>query len=262
MQRLIDRQTALLRHMTSPAFIFGTEDLASAARDPDLEGMDIRRLRLEPEFSYNKRTKKIRQTFERTANLLGKQFSGITREYASTYPPETYQRYPDAKSFFDYFLENWAHKPSTSPWAADVATIELALSWARTLRPTDMVSEVMAECPKDPRSSWYRAHPCALLVSCGHDVRPLFEPTRNGEAIIQRQVHVAVVAARRRRRPLVMEVAPEAVALMEGAAEWTMLEPEPVSNGTAVADKALVEHLAGRGLVLVCTHDGHDGKQE
>ncbi len=252
----------LLRHMTSAAFIFGTEKLESAARDPYLDGMDIGRLRLEAEFSYNKRISKIRQTFERTAALLGHGFLAITRDYASTHPPETYQRYPDAKSFFDHFLQNWAHKPTTPAWAADVAAVELALSRARILRPTAMEGEALAGCPKQPGSSWYRAHPCALLVHCGHDVRPLFEPARSGEAVERRQVHVAVLATPGRRRPAIMELAPEAFELMEGSREWTMLDPEPVSNGTAVADKALVDHLAGQSLVLVRTNDTHNRKQE
>ena len=66
MHRLIDTQTSLLRHLTSPAFIFGTRDLGSAGLDSDLQGMDIRRLRLEAEFSYSKRMTRIRQTFGRT----------------------------------------------------------------------------------------------------------------------------------------------------------------------------------------------------
>ena len=258
MQRLIDRQTVLLRHMTSPAFIFGTEELESAARDPQLEGMDLGRLRLEAEFSYNKRIGKIRQSFERTATVLGQEFSAIARDYASTHRPETYQRYPDAKSFFDYFLRNWAHRPSTPAWAADVATVELALARARTLRPASMEDEALAGCPENPGSSWYRTHPCTLLIGCAHDVRPLFEPARSGEAVERRQVHVAVLAPRRRRRSLVMEVAPEAFALMERAVEWTRLDPEAVSN----ADKALVEHLAGQSLVLVRANDAHDRTQE
>ena len=215
MQRLIDKQTMLLRHLTSAAFMFGTEELGSATDDTNLDGMDIGRLRLEAEFSYNKRLSKLRRTFERTANLLGQQFASITREYASTNPPETYQRYPDAKSFFQYFLENRAHKPSIPAWALDVAAIELALSRARTLRSTGLESETLAGCAKQPGSSWYVAHPCALLMSCGYDVRPLFDPTRSSEAVAERQVHVAVLAARRHRRPLVMEVAPEAFALLE-----------------------------------------------
>lgn len=261
MQRLIDRQTRLLRHMTSPAFIFGTEELASAVQDPDLEGMDIPRLRLEAEFSHSKRMKKLRQTFQRTAALWGHEFSAITRDYASAHPPRTYERYPDAKCFFDYFLENWAHKPSTPAWAVDMAAIELALSRARTLRPTAMENEAVAECPKQPCSSWYRTHPCAMLMRCGYDVRPLFEPARAGEAVTQRQIHVAVLASRGRRRPLVMELAPDAFALMERSAVWTMLDLEPVSNSPAAVDKALIEHLAGQSLVLVHTNDAHDGIQ-
>ena len=261
MQRLIDRQTRLLPHMTSPAFIFGTEDLESAAQDPDLAGMDVRRLRLEAEFSYSKRMRKIRQAFERTANVLGRGFSAITRDFASTHPPETYERYPDAKRFFDYFLENWACKPATPAWAVDVAAVELALSRARTLRPTALEGAAMAACPKEPRSSWYRIHPCALLVRCGYDVRPLFEPARSRDAVVRRQVHVVVLAPRGRRRPMVMAVAPEAVALMGGSREWTRLDREPVANNAAAADKALVEHLSRQGLVLVRSNDAHGGTQ-
>ena len=249
----------LLRHMTSAAFMFGTEGLESAARDPNLKGMDLGRLRLEAEFSYNKRLGKLRQTFERTAGLLGQGFLTITREYASAHRPETYQRYPDAKSFFEYFLRNWARKRSTPAWAADVAAVELALARARTLRPEAMEDEALAGCPQEPGATWYRTHPCALLVSCGHDVSPVFEPARSGEAVVERHVHVAVLAPRRRRRPLVMEVAPEAIELMERSTEWTRLESEPAADGTALADKALIDHLAGQGLVLVRTNDARDG---
>lgn len=262
MQRLIDRQTMLLRHMTSAAFMFGTEELASAARDPALAGMDLGRLRLEAEFSHSKRMKKLRGTFERTADLLGHGFSEVTKDYASVHPPKTYQRYPDAESFFEYFLEHWAHKASTPAWAADVAAVELALSRARTLRPAAMETEALAKCPKEPGSSWRRTHPCTLLVQCTYDVRPLFEPARSGEAVTQRQVHIAVLAARGRRRPLVMEAVPEAVALMERSAEWTPLEPKPGSKGAAAANTVLVEHLAGQGLMLVCTNDTHGGSQK
>jgi len=257
MQRLIDRQTMLLRHMTSAAFIFGTGELESAVRDPNLKGMDLGRLRLEAEFSYNKRVSKLRRTFERTAGLLGHEFSTITREYASAHRPETYQRYPDAKSFFEYFLRNWACRPTTPAWAADVAAVELALARARTLRPAAMEDEALAGCPEEPGSTWYRAHPCALLVSCAHDVRPLFEPTRS-EAVEWGGVHVAVLAARRRRRPLVMEVTPEAFTLMQRSAEWTELDPRPVSDGPGAVHKALVDHLARQGLVLVHARDTRD----
>ncbi len=246
MNKLLERQTRLLRHLTSQAFIFGTDGLGVAARDPGLRGMDIRRLRLEAEFSYNKRIKRIRQTFERTAALLGHGFSAITREFAALHPPETYERHPDAQRFFDHFMEHWARKPSTPAWAADVATVELALSRARTLRPTTMETAALAECPRPP-SLRYRTHPCALLVRCGHDVRPLFEPGRSGAPVTQRQVCLAVLTSRGRRRPTVMELAPEAFALLERSTEWSAPEP---------AVEAMTRHLAAQGLVLACGNHG------
>ena len=104
-RRLIDRQTGLLRHLTSDAFIFGTGRLSSAALDPDLEGLNISRLRLEAEFSYHKRISRIEQTFSRTAMVIGGRFKDFMRGFASACPPRTYERYADAKAFYDYCTE-------------------------------------------------------------------------------------------------------------------------------------------------------------
>lgn len=267
--RLIDRQTNLLRHLTSQAFIFGTEDLGSAALDPDLHGMDVRRLRLEAEFSYSKRAKKLRQTFERTANLLGRRFPEVVRDFAAACPPRSYERYPDAKRFFDHFLERWARRPPTPAWAADVAAVELALARARTFRPEDMEREAAAERPDRSPRPLRRTHPCAVLVRCAHDVRPLFESARSREKVRPRPLRLAVLASRGRRRPAVMELPPEAFALLEEAAEWP---PEPAAAGdgetpgrgaapeeTAALDadarNALAERLAAQGLMLAWGND-------
>lgn len=250
MNKLIDRQTNLLRHLTSEPFIFGTDQLGVAAGDPDLRGMDIRRLRLEAEFSYNKRIKRIRQTFERTAALLGHGFPAIAREFASSHPPETYERYPDARCFFDHFIQHWAGKPPAPAWAADTAGVELALSRARTFRPAAMETEAMAARPTQSSPPCYRTHPCAVLVRCEHDVRPLFEPARSGQPVTQRRVCLAVLASRGRRRPTVMELAPEAFGLLELSTEWSQPGPDR---------SALVGLLAARGLVLVCGNDAGDG---
>lgn len=268
--RLIDRQTNLLRHLTSQAFIFGTEGLGSAALDPDLEGMDVRRLRLEAEFSYSKRTKKLRQTFERTANLLGRRFPEVVRDFAAACPPRSYERYPDAKRFFDHFLERWAGRPPTPAWAADVAAVELALARARTFRPAAMEREALAQRPSPSPHLWRRTHPCAVLVRCGHDVRPLFESGRSGEEVRPRPLRLAVLASRGRRRPAVMELPPEAFALLEEAAEWSRTEPAAAGDGespervaapgeTAAPDSdarnALVRRLAAQGLMLAWDND-------
>ncbi len=254
MPRLIDTQTRLLRHLTSHAFIFGTEDLGSARLESELQGMDIRRLRLEAEFSYNKRMKRIRQTFERTATLLGHGFPKLLRDYASACPPTTYERYPDAKGFLEHFVERSAQEPPTPAWAADVAAIELALAGARTLRPTAMESEALARCPQPSVELWYRSHPCAVPVRCGYDVRPVFEPGRAGEPVAQRPVCLAVLASRGRRQPMVLELAPEALALLECATEWSLLASEQAGAGDN-ARVALIKRLAAQGLVLVSGND-------
>ena len=58
-----------------------------------------------------------------------------------------------------------------------------------------------------------------------------------------------------------MEVAPETFLLMEGAAEWTILDSETVLNSVAEAAEALVDHLVGQGFVPVRSNDAHDGTQ-
>lgn len=288
MYRLIDRQTHLLRHLTSPALMFGTSDLDSAARDPELQGMDVGRLRLEAEFSFNKRMGRIRQTFERTATLLGARFSALTRDYAAACPPLTYERYPDAERFFERFLAPGPHGPPQPHWAADVAAIELALARARTLRPAAMEGEVLGARPQAP-GFWYRTHPCASLVECRHDVRSLFEPARSREPVAERPVHMAVLAVRARRRPRVLELAPDAFMLLEASREWRMLAPAtdrpgdrvPAATGAAVDDsgipkgepkgigadddgtpRELVKQLAAQGLALVVTDDTRDAAQD
>ena len=288
MYRLIDRQTHLLRHLTSPALIFGTSELDSAARDPELRGMDVGRLRLEAEFSYNKRMTRIRQTFERTATLLGHGFSTLTRDYAAACPPLTYERYPDAERFFERFLAPDALERPRPPWAADVAAIELALARARTMRPAAMEGEALAARPQAP-GFWYRAHPCAGLVRCRYDVRALFEPARSRAPVTERTVHMVVLATRGRRRPKVLELAPEAFALLEGSREWRPLEPagarthdhavdavtnpaggeaggparEPKSAGTDDDEdrRDLIKQLAAQGLALVSVDDTRDPAQ-
>ena len=288
MYRLIDVQTHLLRHLTSPALIFGTPDIQSAARDPEIQGMDLARLRLEAEFSYNKRMMRIRQTFERTATLLGHGFSALTRDYAAACPPLTYERYPDAERFFERFLAPGPHEPPQPPWAADVAAIELALARARTLRPASMEGEVLAARPPAP-GFWYRTHPCAGLVKCRYDVRALFEPARSRAPVTERMVHMVVLATKGRRRPKVLELAPEAFALLEASREWNPLSScaartddhaVHAATGPAVDDaggparelenggthddetrRELVKQLAAQGLALVSTDDTRDPAQ-
>ena len=229
--------------------MFGTNDLDSAVLDPDLQGMDIGRLRLEAEFSFNKRTSRIRDTFARTASLYGARFGGILREFAVVCPPRTYERYPDAQDFFDWFQGRRAGDPSVPAWTADVARLEITMARARTFRPAEAEEEALASRPNAPSSLWYRTHPCVALARCRFDVGPLFHPGRSGEDIARRDVPLAVLASRNRRRPEIMELAPEAFDLLENSAGWSRLVAETAfAEGASI--RALVMNLSAQGLVV------------
>ena len=248
-RRLIDRQTALLRHLTGEAFMFGTGDLAAAALDPDLQGMDVARLRLEAEFSFAKRTGRIRETFARTASLYGSRFKGMLREFAAACPPRTYERYPDARDFFDWLEARCAGDARVPAWVADVAKVEIALAHARTFRPSEAEEDTLAGCPSEGSCVWYRTHPCVALARCRFDVGPLFVPGRSGEDIVRRDLTLAMLASRDRRHPEIMEIVPEAFALLERSSAWSRLGLETASSEDA-ATRALVMSLSVQGLVL------------
>ena len=250
-RRLIDRQTGLLRHLTGEAFMFGTRDLAAAALDPDLRGMDIPRLRLEAELSFAKRTDRIRETFARTASVYGSRFTGMVREFAVACPPRTYERHPDARDFFDWLEERCADDPSVPAWTVDVARIEIALARARTFRPSEAEEDTLAGRPNDGSCAWYCTHPCVALVRCRFDVAPLFLPGRSGEDIVRRDLPLAVLASRHRRHPEIMEIVPEAFALLDRSSAWSRLGLETASSEDA-STRALVMDLSAQGLMLTC----------
>ena len=173
---------------------------------------------------------------------------------------------PRTRGFFDHLRERWLQDSRTPPWVADVASIELALARARTLRPTTMGREALTTCPKGSR--WYRTHPCTLLVRCGYDVWNLFEPRKSslsaahlqaGEAITQRDMHLAVAAVVGRRRPLVLEVTPEAFLLLERSTDWSRLGRNSASRDEGTDEETLVLQLAAQGLVLVSGEASRDG---
>ena len=250
-RRLIDRQTGLLRHLTGEAFMFGTNELAAAALDPDLQGMDIAHLRLEAELSFAKRTGRIRETFARTASLYGSRFIGMLREFAAACPPRTYERYPDARDFFDWLKERCADDAQVPAWTADVAKIDIALARARTFRPSEAEEDTLAGRPNDGSCAWYCAHPCVALTRCRYDIGTLFVPGRSGEDIVRRDLPLAILASRRRRHPEIMEIVPEAFALLERSSAWSRLGLETASPEDA-STRALVVNLSAQGLMLTC----------
>jgi len=129
-----------------------------------------------------------------------------------------------------------------------------------TLRPAAMETEALAARPQAP-GFWYRTHPCTGLVRCRYDVRALFEPARSREPVTERTVHLVVLATRGRRRPKVLELAPEAFALLEGSREWRPLEPAGARTDDDEDRRDLVKQLAAQGLALVSVDDTRDPAQ-
>ena len=256
-RRLIDLQTELLRRLTSEALMFGTGDPDLAALDPELRGIDFGRLRLEAEFSFDKRSGRLRETFARTASIFGFRFSGILKEFAAACPPRSYERFWDARDFFRWLQENRADDLSIPEWTVDVAKIEITLAHARTLRPVEAEQDALAACPFDPPALRYRTHPCVALVRCKFDVGPLFRPEGSGKEIVRRDVPLAILSSRNRRRPQVMEIVPEAFDVLERSAEWSRLAPK-MAGGASFGE--LVIGLSARGLMLTCGASPDEGR--
>ena len=140
-----------------------------------------------------------------------------------------------------------------------MAAIELAFARARTFHPSTVEKDALAACPNPSSHSWDRTHPCVVLVHCRHDVRPLFEPGLSGDAVTERPTHMAILAQPARRRPIVMELAPDAFTLLALSTDWSLLEARSTPDDSA-ADYArrstLVKNLAAQRLMLTIGERG------
>ena len=131
------------------------------------------------------------------------------------------------------------------------ARVEIALARARTFRPSEAEEDTVAGRPDDASSVWYCTHPCVALTRCRYDVGPLFVPGRAGEDIVRRNLPLAMLASRDRRHPEIMEIVPEAFALLERSSAWSRIEWETASSEDA-STRALVMKLSAQGLLLTC----------
>ena len=83
--RLLDRQARLLEYLTSGSAIFGGD--CDAPVDQALQGIDGGLLRLEAQFSHQKRMEKIKSVFPRTFRLLERDCDTMACEFAARVPP-------------------------------------------------------------------------------------------------------------------------------------------------------------------------------
>ena len=228
-RRLLALQTSLLAHLTDPrAFAAGPP------LDPDLRGLDARRLALVGAMSLSKRRAKIARALPRTTALLGKSFETIVAEFASAVPPCSARRLVNAREFRDYLGAHWRGRPACLP---DVAAIEVAIAEVEDLTPDSRV---------DFRPGrWLRRHPGLRLFRCRHDVRPILAG-KSARGAKRRPVIVAVAPGLPGHSARIAEIAPMADEFLASIADWTS-EHDVLDrlDGETIAD------LAEAGLIEV-----------
>jgi len=238
--RLLERQTALLAYLTSPAAIFGN---GRGRADARLAGVDRGRLHLEARFSHDKRMEKIRGVLPKTFALLGPRLGRVLRDFAAACPPTDIGRLHNARQFHDFLRRRWTRLSSRRPYLPDVAACELAMSEVRSFAEDEPAPPISTPSGSPGR---IRRRPGVVLVRCRHDVRPVFEDS--AARVARRQVFLAVAVPFGADRPAVAELAPPVFRLLAGLGAP---HKRTALGGTAAAE-ALIDALTAEGLVELC----------
>ena len=240
MPRLLERQTALLAYLTSPAAIFGGR---RGRMDARLAGVDRGRLHLEARFSHAKRMEKIRGALPQTFELLGPSLSRAVREFAAVCPPDDISRLHNARQFHEFLRRRWTRRSTRRPYVADVAACELALAEARRFAEDEAAPPARAVGGRVAR---IRRRPGVVLVRCRYDIRPVFE---GGSArIARRPTFLAVAVPLGGEEPAVSALAPPVFKLLAA-----LDSPRKGTDiGRTAEAEALVDTLTATGLVELC----------
>lgn len=253
-QSLLERQTRLLEHLTSSEFIFCRGKTEEAFSDPDIRGLDIGRLRLEAEFSYEKRLDRIIQIFSRTFQHYSGDAAALRRAFVDTNPPRTYERYPDARAFYEFLVERWENEPADPAFLPDIAKFEITMCKVRTFRPSD-VNRALAENP--PPGSVFRLHPCAEIVSFEHDIRKIVSPNGSSSTPPRGKIFVVMAMIEGRRQPLILDIPENSFEILDAARDWMPFDPNDLKLEDGVPSPPLiVRRLQPKGIVQATRLDG------
>jgi hypothetical protein len=240
--RLLDRQARLLEYLTSGGAIFGAD--ADAPVDQALHGIDGGLLRLEAQFSHQKRMEKIKAVFPLAFRLLERDCDTIVGEFARACPPAGVGRIENALQFCEFLCGRWQQAPPVPPYLDDVAACEFAIARVRSGKAASCAEPVGGNPP--PLGS-IRRHPEVVLLRCGYDIRPIFEDASRGAAPTRRDTLLAVALPPGAGRPNIFEISPPVFQALGMLDDWTD-RSEP---GAASEVDALVDELARYGLVEV-----------
>jgi hypothetical protein len=240
--RLLDRQARLLDYLTSGSAIFGTD--GDAPVDRALHGIDARLLRLEAQFSHQKRMEKIKSVFARTFRLLENDCDTMACEFARACPPAWVGRIENAQQFYGFLCRRWQEAPPVPPYLDDVAACEFAVARVRS-----GIALSRAEPTGDnlPRLGSIRRHPEVVLLRCRYDIRPIFEDASNGMVPALRDTMLAVALAPGAGYPSIFEISSPVFQGLQMLGEWT----DRSELGAASQVDELIDEFARHGLVEV-----------
>jgi hypothetical protein len=233
---VLQRQIALLEHLTGSRAIFGDDDLSR----PWL-GMDRGLLHLEARFSHEKRMAKIRAVLPRTLDHLGSAQKAILRDFAAAHPPTGIGRMDNARQFRDFLLARWRQEAPLPPYLPDLAAFEIAYA---------AVQRIPGETPRaapDAHPGAIRRHPAVVLLRTDYDIRPILEHENPETAAQPGEVCLALTMPAGDKEPVVQALLPELFALLGLIEEFT---PRETFADLPHAD-AMIEDFAAAGLIQV-----------
>jgi hypothetical protein len=239
--RLLDRQVRLLEYLTSGSAIFDGDGEVPIDYP---HGIDGRLLRLEAQFSHQKRMEKIKSVFPITFRLLEHDCDTMVGEFARAFPPADVARIENARQFFDFLCLHWRESLPAPPYIVDVAACELAIARVRSGIASSDVEPVGG---KRPRVGGIRRHPEAVLLRCGYDVRPIFEDALKGTAPSRRDTPLAIAIPSDAGHPRIFEMSPLVFEVLGMMDDWT----DRSELGAPSQVDELIDKLARHGLVEV-----------
>src|SRR5262245_43024569 len=238
--RLLDRQTSLLKYLTSGSAILG--DKGDTSLDQSLPGFDHDMLRLEARFSFRKRMEKIIAVFPRTFELLGADEVPLVERFAETCPPADVSRLANARQFHDFLCDHWRREPPEPPYLRDVVACELAQAEVRIELEQ---REPEASSRRTGALRRIRRRRGIVLLRCAYDVRSVFECDTGKAAPIERDTPIAVAMPADADQPQVSEVPPVIFDMLVALDNWT----DAADLGETPELKDIIEELAEHGLI-------------
>jgi hypothetical protein len=205
--RLLDRQTSLLDHLTSGAAVFGDAAVASTA--PGRLGIDAGLLCLEARFSHQKRMEKIEWVLPRTFELLGTARDVMVRDFVEACPPVSIGWLANAHQFHDFLTQRWRDQAPEPAHLPDLAACELAYA---SLYGRDKPAATGTVHASPGR---IRRHPAILLVRCRHNVLSILEGRGADAPVAQRDTPLAMSMAPGAEHPTMSELSPDLFEFLE-----------------------------------------------